>query len=518
MVPSTAALGVLAALAASASASHNSFKRMPQHARVAATKRADTVSGTAYWGFQNQTMNACGTYSADADMIIGVGPIYYGDMDSVSDQCFQHITVTLASDSSKSIDVTLTDACQDCGADGNVYLSTAAFAALSGGSLDAGVLDVTWSFVSGSGSSSSSGSGSDSSSSDNTVTTSTEDGTTEKATTTTKPHKTSTKTTTSKTSSSTKAAPTGPSSDGYKLTKKLEGQTFLDFFNYDTGTGDNGGVANYVNGISSGLAYTSNGQVILAVDTEETVSTRQALRLVSKTTFNAEDQNLFIFDVAQIPSVCGTWPAVWMLGPTWPLGGEVDVVEGVSLYNKNIYSIHTGSGCSISSSAVKSMSAVTIVEASGTSCDANVDPGACGFTDDSATTFGPGFNKAGGGVFALQFDTEGIKFWFFQAGSIPSDITDLAPSPSTWGSPKVSIAPSTCDPTTYFKDLMMIVNTNLGGSFTEGLWGVDGAGGQKTSCKTLTGVDTAAEYVQNQGSKFGDDAQWKINGFYIYNQ
>lgn len=529
MSPSTSAVFGVLALAASATASHSSFKRMSQHARIAAdaapTWKRSAVSGTAYYGFQNGTQNACGTYSADTDMIIGVGPDYYGDANTVSSKCFEHITVALASDSSKSVDVTLTDLCEDCGASGDVYLSTAAFESLNDGSLAAGVLDVTWSF----------GSSSSESSSVETATTeavaTTEAAATEKAATTTaatteKAATTSTKAattkaTTTKTSATTttsKASSTGTSSDGWKLTSKLEGQTFLDFFNYDSGTGDNGGSANYVNGVSEGLAYTSGDQVILAVDTSEDVSARNSLRMVSKTTFNADDQNLFIFDVAHMPAVCGTWPAIWFTGANWPYDGEIDVVEGVSLYNKNIYSVHTGSGCSFTQSDVSAMTQVTIVEASGTSCDANADPGACGFSDDSTSTFGPGFNSAGGGVFALQFDTSGISMWFFQAGSVPSDISNLAPTPSNWGSPRMSVPTSSCSPTTYFKDLMMVVDTNMAGSFTEGVWAVDGAGGQATSCKTQTGVDTAAEYVTSHGSEFGDAAQWKINGFYVYNQ
>lgn len=82
----------------------------------------------------------------------------------------------------------------------------------------------------------------------------------------------------------------------------------------------------------------------------------------------------------------------------------------------------------------------------------------------------------------------------------------------------MSVPTSNCSPTSFFTDLMMVVDTNLAGSFTEGLWGTDNAGGQATSCKTQTGVDTAAEYVTSHGSAFGDDAQWKINGFYVYNQ
>jgi len=544
MSRSTSAIFGVLALAASATASHSSFKRMSQHARVAggvapAWKRT-AVSGTAYYGFQNDTQNACGTHSADTDMIIGVGPDYYGDVTTVSSKCFEHITVALASDSSKSIDVTLTDACNGCGASGNVYLSTAAFEALSDGSLDAGVLDVTWSFASGSPSPAPQAAIAETSSADATTvaaSTGQAETTTAKAATTTakaasstakaasstaKDATTSAKAQTtakaSPTTSTSKASSTGTSSDGYKLTSKLEGSDFLDFFKYDSGTGDNGGSANYVNGVSEGLAYTSGSQVILAVDNSENVAARNSLRMVSKTTFNAKDMNLFIFDIAHMPAVCGTWPAVWFTGANWPYDGEIDVVEGVSLYNKNIYSVHTGSGCSIPDSAVSAMSAVTILDTTATSCDANADPGACGFSDDSASTFGPGFNSAGGGVFALQFDTSGIKMWFFQAGKVPSDITSFAPSPSTWGTPRMSVPTSNCSPTSFFTDLMMVVDTNLAGSFTEGLWGTDNAGGQATSCKTQTGVATAAEYVTSHGSAFGDDAQWKINGFYVYNQ
>lgn len=526
--------GVLA-LAASASASH--FKRTaPHHARLASPPewKRTAVSGTAYFGFQNNTMNACGTFSKDSDMVIGVGPNYYGDLGSVSDQCFQHITVALASDPSTSIDVTLTDACQDCGGPGNVYLSTAAFEALSGGSLDAGVLDVTWSFGSSTGSTPVSSTaeadgGDDSDGASSTPAAAVPAPTTEKVATTTEaaPKETVAKTTQAKATTSTQAKATtttaaakstSTSSEGWKLTSKLEGEAFLDFFNYDSNTNDNGGIAQYVNGVQDGLAYTSGDKVILAVDTTENVNTRNSLRMVSKTTFNAKSMNLFIFDIAHMPAVCGTWPAVWFTGANWPYQGEIDVVEGVSLYNQNIYSVHTGSGCTVPDSAVSAMTAVTIVQQGATDCDALDNPAGCGFTDHETSSFGPGFNSAGGGVFALQFDTTGIKTWFFQSGSVPSDITSLAPEPSSWGSPRMSIPTSTCSPTTFFSDLMMVVDTNLGGSFTEGVWAVDGAGGQATSCQKQTGVNTAAEYVQNHGSEFGDAAQWQINGFYIYNQ
>ncbi|KAF7378486.1 hypothetical protein MSAN_00276000 [Mycena sanguinolenta] len=289
------------------------------------------------------------------------------------------------------------------------------------------------------------------------------------------------------------------SSDGWSLTSQLQGQTFLDFFTFETTNNDNGGVAQYVNGITSGLAYTSGSQV-----------------------FNAADNNLFIFDVAHIPAVCGTWPAIWSLrldtqftGPDWPNGGEIDVVEAVNLYNRDEYSLHTRSGCT----GPATMPNLQLVDGN-TNCDAIADAGACGYSDLDSTSFGPGFNNAGGGVFALEFAADGIKTWFWSRANVPADITNLSPTPSTWASSaaRLNIPVSSCSPETYFNNLNLVVDTNLAGTWPQGVWGTNNVGGQTTSCQTQTGVSTAAGYVTGHGSAFGAAAQWVINGFYIYNQ
>jgi len=510
----------LLALATSALAwdsAHENVRRHHQMRRNSVQKRS-SVTGIAYYGYQNNTENACGTVSKDSDFIVGVGPDFYGDITKPSDKCWQHITVSLVSDPTKSVDVTLTDACQNCNGPNNVYLSTAAFTALAG-SLDSGVLDVTWEFV---------GDSTPSSSEAPPVVTSTTEVATPSSTAipttsiTTHAPSTTPKATPSSTKKSEPAPTTtassgssGTSSDGWTLKNKLTGQSFIDFFNFDSGTSDNSGVADYVNGVDNGLVYVDgNGKIRLAVDTTEDVGTRKSVRMVSQTTFNPG--HLFVFDIQQIPAVCGTWPAAWLTGANWPEQGEIDVVEGVNLYNKNIVSIHTGSGCTLTQSNVNDNSQATIVEQTGTNCDANSDPAACGFTENSSSSFGPGFNAAGGGVFAMQFTTDGIKVWQWNAGSAPSDAT-TSPTPSSWGAPTVQFENTSCDISQHFQNLMLIVNTNLGGTFTEGVWSVDGAGGQATSCATQTGFSTAASYIQSKGSVFGEDAQWIINGFYIFN-
>lgn len=35
------------------------------------------------------------------------------------------------------------------------------------------------------------------------------------------------------------------------------------------------------------------------------------------------------------------WFAVWLYGPNWPDGGEIDIIEGANMAYRNIISAHT---------------------------------------------------------------------------------------------------------------------------------------------------------------------------------
>ncbi|KAK0463002.1 uncharacterized protein EV420DRAFT_1761340 [Desarmillaria tabescens] len=100
---------------------------------------ARSESVEAYYGFQNSTITACGVYFNDTDYIIGLSSDYVTA--DYTDNCGRSVTVYLTDDSSSSIEVTVGDSC-----DSDAYLSIAAFEALAG-SLDAGVLNITWSFI-----------------------------------------------------------------------------------------------------------------------------------------------------------------------------------------------------------------------------------------------------------------------------------------------------------------------------------------------------------------------------------
>lgn len=53
--------------------------------------KRSTVGGVAFYGLQLGHENACGTFSKDTDMIIGIGPDFYGPPNPVSPKCFEHV-------------------------------------------------------------------------------------------------------------------------------------------------------------------------------------------------------------------------------------------------------------------------------------------------------------------------------------------------------------------------------------------------------------------------------------------
>ncbi|KAK0482622.1 glycoside hydrolase family 16 protein [Armillaria novae-zelandiae] len=476
----------LLALTSSVFASHG-FKR---HSKRSSRLQARSETGIAYYGFENSTMTACGVYSNDTDLIIGLSTDYV-TWES-RDNCFKTVTVSLRDDPSKSVDVTVTDACKDCGGSANVYLSMAAFEALS--DLTPGILNVTWSFVDDF--ASTTVVATTSSEVATTIETSSEAAPTTEATTTfaTTTEDQNTFAATTSTSSSSAAASTSASSssggnvgtsyttssDGWTLKTPLKGQDLIDYFHYDVAAADNDGVANYVDGSSSGLVYLDGDEnVIIAIDTAETVALRNSVRMVSSTTFNPG--YLFLFDIKEIPAACGTWPAVWFTGSNWPDDGEIDVVEGDS------------------------------------NCNAYVSTTGCGLSLDSTSSFGLPFNQADGGVYALQFTDSGISMYFWNTGSVPDDIVSGSPNPSTWDA-VVSYSADACDPSSHFKDLMMVINTNLGGTFAGAdIWSTENAGGQGSSCAEITGNSDAANYILNTGSAY-TDVHFSFRGIYIYTQ
>ena len=140
-----------------------------------------------------------------------------------------------------------------------------------------------------------------------------------------------------------------------------------------------------------------------------------------------------------------------MKGENWPQNGEIDIVENVNQATLNQYSLHTASTCdqpvNVQSNQTGTTSSAncTVVP----SLDINTG---CIVQETQQNSFGAGFASAGGGVYAMQWNTEGISMWFFSRSNVPSGITatNNNPDPTTWGKPSAFYPASDCDPTKAF--------------------------------------------------------------------
>lgn len=139
----------------------------------------------------------------------------------------------------------------------------------------------------------------------------------------------------------------------------------------------------------------------MSVDTTPQVSgNRASVRIQTQYSFNG---GLVIMDSVHMPTGCGTWPAFWTNGPTWPQTGEIDIVEGVNDYTNDQATVHTNSGCELPSSNATALGISGSV-VGGTNCAA-LDTGnqGCGIRASQTNSFGAAFNSIGGGVYASTF-------------------------------------------------------------------------------------------------------------------
>ncbi|KAI0028272.1 concanavalin A-like lectin/glucanase domain-containing protein, partial [Vararia minispora EC-137] len=328
--------------------------------------------------------------------------------------------------------------------------------------------------------------------------------------------KTAAGTGTSKTATATSAATTSTATSNFKVAQSYTGSDFWNKWDFFTSSDPTGGTVTYVDSStaqSEGLvSVTSNGSAILKVDTTGVVTGgRKSVRITTQYTFNG---GLVILDATHMPTGCGTWPAFWTNGPNWPTTGEIDIVEGVNEYTENQATIHTSSGCTISSSGLSSLLTGSLIGQ--TNCDATATNNqGCGIRDSRTNSFGAGFNNIGGGVYSMLWDSNGVSVWFFPRSSIPSDITAGAPIPSSWGTPMAFWSANSCNPSTFFSDHSAIFDTTFCGDWAGQVWNVQNVAGQSQSCAAITGAATCSDYVLNNGAAFSE-AYWEVNSVKIY--
>lgn len=202
-----------------------------------------------------------------------------------------------------------------------------------------------------------------------------------------------------------------------------------------------------------------------------------------------------------MPVGCGTWPAFWMFGPNWPAGGEIDIIEGVNGQSTDSITLHTSPGCSVTNS--NSQPGTNTLT---TDCNTSNGNTGCGVSTSNTNNFGTGFNTVGGGTYAMQWASSGIYVWFWQRGSVPSDILNDAPNTWGWGQPLATFTGGGCNFDTFFNNQNLIFDTTFCGTWAGGVWGNGQCAGMASTCE---------EYVADNPAAF-TDAFWLINSVKVY--
>jgi len=130
---------------------------------------------------------------------------------------------------------------------------------------------------------------------------------------------------------------------------------------------------------------------------------RKSVRIESK---NLYETHVMVADIRHMPEGTPTWPALWEFGSDWPNNGELDIIEGANDNpGGNLMSLHTSPGCTQPMGG-RDMKGAPVSD----NCDAFVNGNqGCGVKSDTQESFGPAFNGAGGGWYAVERTDNYIK-------------------------------------------------------------------------------------------------------------
>lgn len=257
---------------------------------------------------------------------------------------------------------------------------------------------------------------------------------------------------------------------------------------------------------AAGLVNTNNDAIYMGVDYTNVVASgssgRQSVRLTSKKSYT---HGLIILDASHMPGgICGTWPAFWTVGPNWPEGGEIDIIEGVNSQASNSMALHTNQGCALTNDGLFSGSVSTPncdVQAAGQPTNAG-----CQILMSNSASYGTGFNQGQGGVYATEWTSDHISVWFFPRSAIPADISSGSPNPGNWGQPAARFAGG-CEIDNFFSSHQIVFDTTFCGDWAANVWTTD------PTCSSK--APTCQSFVQNNPAAF-KDAFWSINSLKVY--
>ncbi|ETN37396.1 uncharacterized protein HMPREF1541_08387 [Cyphellophora europaea CBS 101466] len=309
---------------------------------------------------------------------------------------------------------------------------------------------------------------------------------------------------------------------GYILQDDYSPTNFFSQFDFFTADDPTHGYVNYVDqatATANGLINTNNGTVYMAADSTNFASGRgrNSVRITSRKAYNT---GLIILDLEHMPGgACGEWPAFWTVGPNWPNSGEIDIIEGVNSQSSNAMALHTSSGCSISAGggngsgwgnvgAQNAMSGTIVTPNCDVAAQGQAANAGCSIKSSDTSTYGSGFNAAGGGIYATEWTSSTIKIWAFTRGNIPADIASGNPIPANWGTP-LAVFGAPCQIGNYIKDQNIVFDITFCGDWAGNVWNTD------STCSALG--NSCQAYVQSNPAAF-KNSYWSINSLRVYSQ
>lgn len=258
------------------------------------------------------------------------------------------------------------------------------------------------------------------------------------------------------------------------------------------------------------------GQAYLGVDTTHKYMDfntygRPSLRLESKKTYNG---GLFVADFAHMPTGAGTWPAYWTVGlENWPAAGEIDILEGINEQTVNLGTLHTTTDCKLDASAQGGTLKTKHCSNDYTDDSPQWPNQGCSVLMKEPNTYGTAFNRAGGGVYVMDWQPEHIKIWMFAHGTAAAtNALSANPDPSSWPKPSFTTEKSDCNISNLFKDHTLILDTTFCGDYAGQLdqW-------RQTSIYASNPVKYANchDYVGAHPEAF-KEAYWLVNSINVY--
>ncbi|KAI0246779.1 endo-beta-glucanase [Lactifluus subvellereus] len=283
----------------------------------------------------------------------------------------------------------------------------------------------------------------------------------------------------------------------YSLVDTYQATNFFSMFQFFTGADPTHGWVNYVSGDvahNEGLVTVSGENFKIRVDNTTYLNPkgpgRNSVRISSTKQYNT---HVSVFNVVHMPQGCGTWPAIWEIGDNWPVGGEIDIVEGVNNQGANVVTMHTAPGCSMPESRAMTGSHV------GLNCNAAMNSNAgCGVRISDEKSYGYDFNSNGGGWYAMERTNDSVTVWFWgrNSTSVPEGVANGMDSIITddWGTPAAHFPSTHCDISSHFGPASIIINIALCGDWA----------GSDSAYASAGCPGSCIDFVNNNPSAFSD--------------